>query len=185
MDERDNAATAPTAVDWAARLHDAIQAIADNPRDRRAELDRAHATLGLGKHSTALALLDHYLARAPDDPRAWDLRAAALLFLGRSADAADSTTQTLTTNPNYHIAHYNRACARARLGDSCGAVEDLAAAIDADPDLRDIARDDPDFAPLRRRADFRRVVRPISPIAAASDPLAPSVPPDAADRSAS
>lgn len=145
-------------VDWHARLHAAMQAIADNPADRRAELDRAHATLGLGHYGPALALLDHYLRRVPDDPRAWDLRAAALLYLGRLDAAEASGTRALEADPDYRVAHYNRACARIRLGDAAGAMADLAAACAADPDLRGIARHDPDFAPLRQRPDFKRLV---------------------------
>ena len=52
---------------------------------------------------------------------------------------------------------YNRACLHALGGDRDQALAALAAAIEADPQARDWARDDQDFASLRDAPEFMRL----------------------------
>lgn len=143
------AAAPGTPIDWPARLHEALQDLADRPHDRHAELRRVQATLALGQPGPALAILRRYLHAVPDDARALDLLAAAQLMLGRPRAAAVAADLALAADPGYAIARYNRACARARLGDADGALADLAALADVAPDVVGRAVDDPDLAALR------------------------------------
>lgn len=142
-------------VDWDARLSDALQAIADNPGDRRAHLQRIQATLALGRPALARRLLDAYLRGAPDDFRALDLHAAASLILGEADQAAASAAAALAVDPDYTPARYNLACALARLARPAEAIEALAVAIAADPDLRAMAASDEDLSALRSDPAFR------------------------------
>lgn len=146
------------ATDWNAKLSEAMQAIADNPGDRRAHLQRIQSTLGLGRTALARRLLEAYLRSAPDDPRALDLHSAACLMLGDAEVSAHSAALALESDPDYHPARYNLACALARLERIEDAIDALAGAVEADPDLRAMAAEDQDLAPLRDHPRFRALV---------------------------
>lgn len=151
------------AVDWLARLRQATQDVADDPRDRHAELRRVQALLGLGRYGLARRTVDLYLRRAPDDARALDMLAAAELYLGHHEAAAAAAERALAAEPDYCPARYNLACALAHLGRAAEALDALAEAIAADGDLRDLARDDPDLAGLADDPRFRALVAPGAP----------------------
>jgi quercetin dioxygenase-like cupin family protein len=51
---------------------------------------------------------------------------------------------------------FNLACFEARLGQLDDAAQHLRQAVDAQPELRDAAAEDPDLEPLRERSDFPR-----------------------------
>jgi len=142
------------AIDWLARLRQATQDLADDPRDRHAALRRAQAMLGLGRHRLARRVLRDGLRRAPGDPRAWDLLAAAELHLDDPAAAAEAAARALAIEPDYCPARYNLACALARLGRLDEALDALAAAVALDADLAALARDDGDLAALRANPRF-------------------------------
>ncbi len=146
------------AVDWNVRLSEALQAIADNPGDRRAHLQRVQSTLALGKPALARRFLEAYLRSAPDDPRALDLHAAACLTLGEAERAAESAALALDADPDYCPARYNLACALARLGRRDVAIDALILAVIADPDLRAMAVEDQDFVALRDEPRFRALI---------------------------
>ena len=65
----------------------------------------------------------------------------------------------LRRDPGYPGVLYNLACCESLAGRGDEAVEHLRAALDAEPGLRESARDDEDFAPLRDDRRFEELVR--------------------------
>jgi quercetin dioxygenase-like cupin family protein len=65
----------------------------------------------------------------------------------------------LRRDPGYPGALYNLACCESLAGRGDVAVEHLQEAIEAEPGLRESARDDEDFAPLRDDSRFRELLR--------------------------
>jgi predicted Zn-dependent protease len=135
-------------IDWDRRLSDALQALADNPRDRMAELQRIQATLGKGKFAMARAMAMTYLRAVPDDPRAWDMLGAAHLYRGENEAAAAASAKAVEHDPDYHVARYNLACALVRLGRLDEAVAELSLCFRHAPETREHAADDEDMRPL-------------------------------------
>jgi hypothetical protein len=65
----------------------------------------------------------------------------------------------LRRDPGYPGALYNLACAESLAGRGDAAVEHLREALEAEPGLRESARDDEDFAPLRDDPRFEELLR--------------------------
>ena len=65
----------------------------------------------------------------------------------------------LRRDPGYPGALYNLACCESLAGRADDAVEHLRAALEGEPGLRESARDDEDFAPLREDPRFEELVR--------------------------
>ena len=64
----------------------------------------------------------------------------------------------LRRDPGYPGVLYNLACCESLAGRADHAVDHLRAALEAEPALRESARDDDDFAPLRDDPRFRELV---------------------------
>jgi tetratricopeptide (TPR) repeat protein len=67
--------------------------------------------------------------------------------------------ECLRRDPGYPGTLYNLACAESLAGRADDALEHLRAAIEGEPKLRENAREDQDFAPLRDDPRFRELVR--------------------------
>jgi mannose-6-phosphate isomerase-like protein (cupin superfamily) len=65
----------------------------------------------------------------------------------------------LRRDPGYPGALYNLACSESLAGRGDAAVEHLREALEAEPGLRESARDDEDFAPLRDDPRFEELLR--------------------------
>jgi mannose-6-phosphate isomerase-like protein (cupin superfamily) len=65
----------------------------------------------------------------------------------------------LRRDPGYPGVLYNLACCESLAGRADDAVEHLRAALESEPELRENARDDEDFAPLRDDPRFEELVR--------------------------
>jgi tetratricopeptide (TPR) repeat protein len=151
-------AAPPPAVDWRAKFQAAQAALAADPNDGLAQLQRAHATLGLGRPTQATAMLALFLKRFPRVGEAWTLQSVALLQSGRATEAEAAADKALALAPDDAAARYNRACARVRLNRQDEALADLTVALSGRPALVDAARADPDLAPLRPLAAFTRLL---------------------------
>jgi mannose-6-phosphate isomerase-like protein (cupin superfamily) len=68
-------------------------------------------------------------------------------------------TECLRRDPGYPGVLYNLACCESLAGRDDDAVEHLRAALEGEPELRENARDDEDFAPLRDDPRFEELVR--------------------------
>jgi len=77
---------------------------------------------------------------------------------GRYAEAADVLRKGLAEHPELVGLHYNLACFAALAGETDEAFEHLARAIDDSPSIRDFARGDSDFDPVRDDARFAELV---------------------------
>ena len=67
--------------------------------------------------------------------------------------------ECLRRDPGYAGVLYNLACCESLAGRADDAVEHLREALEAEPGLRESARDDDDFAPLRDDPRFEELVR--------------------------
>jgi Tetratricopeptide repeat len=67
--------------------------------------------------------------------------------------------ECLRRDPGYPGVLYNLACCESLAGRADAAVEHLRAALEGEPELRESARDDEDFAPLRDDPRFEELVR--------------------------
>ena len=67
--------------------------------------------------------------------------------------------ECLRRDPGYAGTLYNLACAESLAGRTENALEHLRAALEEEPKLRENARDDEDFAPLRNDRRFEELLR--------------------------
>jgi tetratricopeptide (TPR) repeat protein len=75
----------------------------------------------------------------------------------RLAQAIDALDRAARAHPEEPLLHYNLACYWSLAGNSPKALDELSAAVELDPDLREKAADESDFDPLRDNADFLKL----------------------------
>lgn len=87
-----------------------------------------------------------------------------LAYIRRRTQSVDAAVQTLQhafdVNPRDPLAHFNMACYRAVQNRTAEALELLRNALHLDPKLRDLAKAEPDLAPLRPLAAFQKLLKP-------------------------
>jgi mannose-6-phosphate isomerase-like protein (cupin superfamily) len=93
-------------------------------------------------------------------PSGWELWAQfnPLYAAGDYAAVADQGRAVIEANPQYGAPLYNLACCESLAGRPADAVEHLRLAIEAYDDLRDLARRDTDFDPIRDEPAFVELV---------------------------
>ena len=69
------------------------------------------------------------------------------------------------TTPSEPLLHYNLACYWSLAGNAAKALDELAVALDLDPDLRNLIADESDFDQLRGNPEFERLVMGPAPLA--------------------
>ncbi|HST19310.1 MAG TPA: hypothetical protein VLK36_16840 [Gaiellaceae bacterium] len=94
------------------------------------------------------------------DPGGWEIWAPLhpLYTAGEYADAADRGRETIESNTQYAEPLYNLACCESLAGRPDDAVRHLRLAIDRAERLRDFAKGDSDFDPIREEPAFRELV---------------------------
>jgi tetratricopeptide (TPR) repeat protein len=75
----------------------------------------------------------------------------------RIAQAIDALERAAREAPDEPLLHYNLACYWSLAGNPPRALDELATALELDPDLRGRVRTEPDFQNLRAHPDFERV----------------------------
>jgi tetratricopeptide (TPR) repeat protein len=75
----------------------------------------------------------------------------------RLAQAIDALDRACREFPDEPLLHYNLACYWSLAGDSSKALDQLALALDLEPDLRGRIEGENDFDPLRGNPDFNRL----------------------------
>jgi tetratricopeptide (TPR) repeat protein len=75
----------------------------------------------------------------------------------RIAQAIDALERAARETPDEPLLHYNLACYWSLAGNPPRALDELATAVDLDPDLRGRIAAEPDFQNLRGHPDFERV----------------------------
>jgi tetratricopeptide (TPR) repeat protein len=84
----------------------------------------------------------------------------------RLAQAIDALERAGRHNPSPPgLLHYNLACYWSLAGNAAKALDELAAALDLDPDLRNLIADETDFDQLRGNPEFERLTVGPAPLA--------------------
>ena len=93
------------------------------------------------------------------EPDGWETWAPfhPLYAAGEYSDAADRARETIESQP-YADPLYNLACCESLAGRPTDAVEHLRRAIERSERLRDLAKGDSDFDPIRDEPGFRELV---------------------------
>jgi tetratricopeptide (TPR) repeat protein len=91
----------------------------------------------------------------------WELWAPMhpLYEAGDYAGAVEQARELVEANPEYSSPLYNLACCESLAGMTEDAIGHLRAAIEVRPSLRDLAKQDTDFDPIRDEPGFRELVR--------------------------
>jgi quercetin dioxygenase-like cupin family protein len=90
----------------------------------------------------------------PYRPRSWELGVGPLFDRGEHEELKRTLAAAQGKYEDNGGVLYNLACAEALLGETDAAIGHLGEALDADPALRDLARDDSDFESLRSDERF-------------------------------
>jgi tetratricopeptide (TPR) repeat protein len=91
-------------------------------------------------------------------PRSWELGVGPLFDRGEHEELKRVLVGALGKYEDDAGVLYNLACAEALLGEKEQALSHLSEAVDANPDFREMARDDPDFESLRSDERFSALV---------------------------
>jgi tetratricopeptide (TPR) repeat protein len=84
----------------------------------------------------------------------------------RLAQAIDALERAGRHNPNAPgMLHYNLACYWSLAGNAAKSLDELAVALDLDPDLRNLIADESDFDQLRGNPEFERLTVGPAPLA--------------------
>jgi tetratricopeptide (TPR) repeat protein len=96
----------------------------------------------------------------PYEPDGWEIWAPAhpLYEAGDYAGAVEKAREVVEANPEYAAPLYNLACCEALAGMPEEAIGHLRAAVDRRPSLRDLAKEDTDFDPIRDESGFKELV---------------------------
>lgn len=99
----------------------------------------------------AVRIADQIISLAPESPSGWIHRSFALHELRRTAEALDNLVLAEARFPTNSIIPYNLACYACQMGDLPLARRWLKRAVEMKgiKQLRELALDDPDLAPLR------------------------------------
>ena len=77
---------------------------------------------------------------------------------GKYAEAIDRGRELIEANPQYTMPFYNLACCESLAGRPADAIEHLRRALELSDDLRELAKTDPDFDPIRDNPAFTELV---------------------------
>ena len=83
----------------------------------------------------------------------------------RLAQAIDALSRAVRHNPEEALLHYNLSCYWSLAGNAAKSLDELAAALDLDPDLRALIAKESDFDALRGNPDFDRLAADPAPTA--------------------
>jgi tetratricopeptide (TPR) repeat protein len=83
----------------------------------------------------------------------------------RLAQAIDALERAVMESPEVSLLHYNLACYWSLAANPSKALDELAIALDLDPDYRAKLADETDFDPIRDHPDFVRLTVGSAPLA--------------------
>lgn len=116
------------------------------------------ALRALGRYREALTSLEVAASLRPGDLSVAIALGWCYKRTQRLAQAIDALERAVREHPGEALLHYNLACYWSLVGDPAQAVRSLAEAIDLEPRLRDWVAAESDFDPIRREAEFERVM---------------------------
>jgi hypothetical protein len=91
-------------------------------------------------------------------PELWWDSAKPLYDAGRYAEAADVGRELVAERPDQPYLFYNLACCESLAGRTAEAVDHLRRAIEMWDGCRDMAKQDPDFEPVREEPTFKELL---------------------------
>lgn len=113
-----------------------------------------------GEYHRAIDMYEAALALNPLAVKARNNLGSAYLQLTMDDRAAAAFEEALRLDESYSLAYYNLACVQARAGNVNGAAAYLRQAAAIEPQARDWARTDSDFARVRNAPEFRQLLEP-------------------------
>ena len=155
-------------VEYESRLADLEQELRRKSRtitENQEEIERTNEIHSLWLKATKessykekIELYDRILELRPDDPEALAWKADAALELGEQRWALSLCDRALEVDEDNAHALYQRACAWAGLGETENALRDLRQAVAISEALRQHARAEEMFVPLREMERFQELV---------------------------
>jgi tetratricopeptide (TPR) repeat protein len=134
------------------------EAIAADPEFVRAYTAKANTLAMLGRAEEAIAICDEIIAKSPAFALAYTTKASALHRAGRSAEAAENYRRGIDLAPDEHLTHYNFACFWALEGNEGECEKYLRRALELEPRSKPKAATDDDFASVRGKEWFQKLV---------------------------
>jgi tetratricopeptide (TPR) repeat protein len=119
----------------------------------------------LGRHRDALKPLEVAASLRPGDVGVAIALGWCYKRTHRLAQAIDALDRALRHNPDEALLHYNLACYWSLAGNASRSLDELAAALDLDPDLRTRIARESDFDALRGNPEFERLTVGPAPLA--------------------
>ena len=113
-----------------------------------------------GEYHRAIDMYEAALTLDPLAVKARNNMGSAYLQLTMDDRAAAAFEEALRLDESYGLAYYNLACVQARAGNVNGAAAYLRQAAAIEPQARDWARTDSDFARVRNAPEFRQLLEP-------------------------
>ena len=113
-----------------------------------------------GEYHRAIDMYEAALALNPLAVKARNNLGSAYLQLTMDERAAAAFEEALRLDESYSLAYYNLACVQARAGNVNRAAAYLRQAAAIEPEARDWARTDSDFAQVRNAPEFRQLLEP-------------------------
>lgn len=123
-------------------------------------IDRGNALYRQGRYQRAVDAYQAALALDPLDVKARNNLGNAYLQLTLDDRAMAAFQEVLRLDDTYSLAHYNLACVHARAGNVESAAAYLMQAVAIEPEAREWARTDADFASVRDTPEIRRLLEP-------------------------
>ncbi len=123
------------------------------------------ALRALGRYRDALKPLEVAAALQPGDIGVAIALGWCYKRTHRLAQAIDALERASRSNPDEPLLHYKLACYWSLADDTAKALDELAMALDLDPDLRALIADESDFDGLRGDPEFERLTVGPSPLA--------------------
>ena len=120
-----------------AAMADFDRAIAINPNEAKAWLDKGVVLAARSENDSAFVCFDRALKIQPTLYLAWSDRGAIRVKRGDPRGGVADFSRSIAINPRYREAYANRALAYAMLNDYEQSIEDSRRAIDLDPNHRD------------------------------------------------
>ena len=119
----------------------------------------------LGRHRDALKPLEVAASLRPGDVGVAIALGWCYKRTHRLAQAIDALERALRHNPDEALLHYNLACYWSLAGNASRSLDELAAALDLDPELRNRIAQESDFDALRGNPEFERLTVGPAPLA--------------------
>jgi len=136
----------------------ANQILARDPGNSEALILASQCHSLQGRYDRAVAFDRRAVEHHPENPQAWMMLALDLGNLGDLEAAEEAYRKTVTLDPNRGSAWYRLACIEARRGGLEEALANLERACAAQPDYREEAKSQPEFAAVLEDPRFTRIV---------------------------